>query len=376
MNKAIKYRLYPTESQKVIFAQTFGCCRKIYNLMLTDKLRSYEETGSFGKQTPAMYKKDYPFLKEVDSLALANVQLNLQTAFRNCFDKKRKKRNGFPKYKSAKRSRRSYTTNNQNGTVSIMDNRYVRLPKVGYVKAKIHRRPEEEWKLKSATILQESDGSFYASILFEYEKTVEMVEISDNVIGLDYASNGLYVDDSGNTGTNHKFYRESQKKLIKAQRILSRRIGSNKGEIKSANYMKQLNKVNRIHRHIANQRTDNLHKKSTEIANRYDVVCVEDLDMKNISNKAFGNGKATMDNGYGLFCSMLQYKMAQRGKYFIRVDKWYPSSQLCHKCGKLHPKMKDLRNRIMKCECGLEMSRDQNAAINIRNEGLRILMTA
>ena len=113
MNKAYKYRIYPTKEQQILFAKTFGCCRKVYNLMLSDKIRSYEETKTFGKQTPAMYKKEYPYLKEVDSLALANVQLSLQSAISSCFDKSSKSRNGFPRYKSAKHSRKSYTTNNQ-----------------------------------------------------------------------------------------------------------------------------------------------------------------------------------------------------------------------------------------------------------------------
>ena len=138
--------------------------------MLQDKIRSYTEYASFGMQTPAMYKKDYPYLREVDSLALANVQLNLQRAMKNCFDRSRKKQNGFPKFKSAKRSRKAYTTNNQHGSIAITSNA-VKLPKLGWVKAKIHRRPEQEWKLKSATISQGSDENFYVSILFEYEQT-------------------------------------------------------------------------------------------------------------------------------------------------------------------------------------------------------------
>lgn len=150
--------------------------------------------------------------------------------------------------------------------------------------------------------------------------------IIENAIGLDYASDGLYMDDKGNIGTNHKYYRESCKKLTKAQHKLSRMVGSKKGEPKSNHYIKQLRKINKIHRHIANQRLNNLHKISTEIANQYDVVCVESLDMKAMSNKGFGNGKATMDNGYGMFLSMLEYKLADRGKYLVKVDKWYPSS--------------------------------------------------
>ena len=375
MNKAIKYRLYPTTEQAAMFVKTFGCCRKVYNLMLADKIESYKTTGKFVTVTPAKYKKEYPYLREVDSLALANKQMDLQEAFRNRFRKSRKKKNGFPKFKSAKHSRKSYTTNNQKGTVAVFDHA-VKLPKIGKVKAVIHRQPPTDWVLKSATISQESDGKFYVSVLFEYKETIVIVPVSDNAIGLDYTSDGLYMDDKGNVGSNHKYYCESHKKLAKAQRKLSRMQGSKKNETKSNNYMKQLRTVNKIHRHIANQRLDYLHKKSTEIANQYDVVCVESLNMRSMSNKGFGNGKATMDNGYGLFLNMLEYKFAERGKYFVKVDKWFPSSQICHCCGSIHHEMKDLSIRTMKCNCGLVMSRDQNAAINIKKEGLRILRTA
>lgn len=376
MNKAIKYRLYPSAEQSVMFAKTFGCCRKIWNLMLADKIACYEETKSFGKQTPAMYKKDYPFLKEVDSLALANVQLNLQSAIKNCFDRSRKKQNGFPKFKSAKHSRKSYTTNNQKGTVAIIDDKYIKLPKIGKVKAVIHRQPEADWTVKSVTVSQESDGKYYASILFTFDRIINNIAISDNVLGLDYASDGLYTDSNGNKGTSHKYYKESHRKLAKEQRRLSRKAGSKKNQTKSNNYIKQLHKVNKIHRHITNQRLDNLHKLSTEIANQYDVVCVESLDMKAMSNKGFGNGKATLDNGYGLFLNMLEYKLYDRGKYFIKVDKWFPSSQICNHCGTVHTEMKDLSIRTMRCDCGIVLDRDYNAALNIKKEGKRLLKTA
>ena len=374
MNKAIKYRLYPTTEQKIMFAKTFGCCRKVYNLMLSDKIEGYKATGKFPTVTPAKYKNDYPYLREVDSLALANKQMDLQDAFRNAFSKSRKKKNGFPKFKSAKHSRRSYTTNNQKGTVAIIDEKYIRLPKIGKVKAVIHRIPNNNWIIKSATISQESDGKYYISVLFEFENAINpYVADKANAIGLDYASDGLYVDNNGNVGTNHKYYRESHDKLAKAQRRLSRMQGSKKHEAKSNNYLKQLRKVNKIHRHIANQRLDNLHKISTKIANSYDVVCVESLNMKSMSNKGFGNGKATLDNGYGIFLSMLEYKLSDRNKYLIKVDKWFPSSQICHCCGMIHPEMKNLTIRTMKCDCGLTISRDQNAAINILRKGLCIL---
>ena len=326
-NKAIKYRVYPTTEQSIMFAKTFGCCRKVYNLMLSDKIEGYKATGKFPVVTPAKYKDEYPYLREVDSLALANKQIDLQEAFRNRFSKSRKKKNGFPKYKSAKHSRKTYTTNNQKGTVAIIDDKYIKLPKIGKVKAVIHRIPNVGWVIKSATVSQESDGKYYISVLFEFDSVINpYVADKTNAIGLDYASDGLYVDSNGNVGTNHKYYRESHDKLAKEQRKLSRMQGSKKHEVKSNNYIKQLRKVNKIYRHIANQRLDNLHKISTEIANQYDVVCVESLNMRSMANRGFGNGKATLDNGYGMFLSMLEYKLSDRNKYLVKVDKWFPSS--------------------------------------------------
>ncbi len=188
-NKAIKYREYPTTEQSILFAKTFGCCRKVYNLMLSDKIESYKVNGKFPTVTPAKYKKDYSYLKEVDSLALANKQMDLQAAFRNTFSKSRKKKNGFPKFKSAKHSRKSYTTNNQKGTVAITDNKYIKLPKIGKVKAVIHRIPDSSWIIKSATISQESDDKYYISVLFEFENTANFYEADrTNAIGLDFTS--------------------------------------------------------------------------------------------------------------------------------------------------------------------------------------------
>lgn len=349
MNKAIKYRIYPTKEQAIMFAKTFGCCRKVYNLMLSDKIESYKQTGKFVMTTLAKYKLQYPYLKEVDSLALCNKQLDLQEAFRNCFDKSRKKRNQFPKFKSAKHSRKSYTTNNQHNSVALFENA-IKLPKIGKVKAVIHKKPEDSWLIKSVTISQESDGNYFVSVLFEFDKPVinNLIDIN-NAIGLDYSSANLYIDNNGNVGSDHKYYRESHKRLAKEQRRLSRKIGNKKSEIKSKNYIKQLRKVNKIHRHIANQRLDNLHKLSTEIANQYDIVCVESLNMKFLANKSFGNGKATYDNGYGIFLSMLDYKLSDREKMFVKIDKWYPSSQICSCCGYQNPLVKNLNIRKWDC---------------------------
>lgn len=362
-NKSITYRIYPNTKQQILLNKTFGCCRKVWNLMLAGKISSYQQNGTFGKQTPAMYKEEYPYLKEVDSLALANVQLNLQQALKNCFESKHCR---FPVYKSSKHNRKSYTTNNQKGTIEILD-KGIKLPKVGIIKAKIHRKPMEEWKLKSATVRCNGDDTYEVSVLFEYENVVQKVPADENTtVGLDYKSDGLYMDSDGKMASMPHFYRQSQKTLAKAQRKLKhKKIGSN-------NYKKQQKRIAKIQRHTANQRKDFLHKQSTEIANQYSCICVESLNMKAMSNRGFRNGKATMDNGYGMFLNMLEYKLKDRGKTFVKVDKWYPSSQICHNCGSMHPEMKDLSRRIMKCDCGCIIDRDQNAAINIKAEGLRI----
>ena len=350
-NKAIKYRLYPNDEQKVMFAKTFGCCRFVYNQLLALQKQRYKDgeshlsklkSNEFATRT---LKKDYDFLKEIDKFAVSNAVFHLADAYDRFF----KKQNHFPKFKSKRKSKKSYTTNFTNNNILIGKN-VIKLPKVGMVKAVIHK-------------------------LFEYEQEdiPSVSKSSTNAIGLDYKSDGLYMDSNGNKAGVHKYYRESHKKLAKEQRRLSRKAGSKKNETKSSNYFKQMRKVNRIYRKIANQRLDSLHKKSTEIANQYDIVCVEDLDMKAIGNKGFGNGKATFDNGYGMFLNMLEYKLKERGKYFVKVDKWYPSSQICHCCGSV--KKLDLKDRVYTCDCGYTGDRDHNAAINILTEGLRILQS-
>ena len=363
-HKAIKYRLYPNKAQEELFKKTFGCCRKIWNLMLNARQEEYTLTGKSSQPTPAGFKAEYPFLKEVDSTALVNVQQNMKEAYTAFFER----RSGFPKYKSRHKSRRAYTSNCINGNISIGEN-YIRLPKAGQVKAVIHRLPSDGWNLKKATVSQEPDGKYYVSVIFEYEAK-PAVQLSGASVGLDYKSDGLYVDSNGHTCGSPKYFRKSAAKLARAQRVLSRRQGSRKGETKSASYLKQKEKVDRIYAHIRNQRKDFLHKESAAIAKRYDIVCVEDLNMRSLSNKGFGNGKATMDNGYGMFLEMLNYKLADKGGMLVRINKWYPSSQVCSCCGVINPTVKNLAVRTWICpECGAAHDRDMNAAVNILREG-------
>ena len=366
MNKAYRYRIYPTDLQKQLFLKTFGCCRKIWNLMLGDKKDFWESDHLPLRVTPAMYKDMYPYLREVDSLALANVQIDLDEAYRAFFNGTAR----FPKFKTKKRGRLSYTTNNQNGTVSVSDN-LIKLPKIGNVKAVIHRTAPDGYDLKSATVSMESDGSFFCSVLYEYEpEETPAASDPEKAIGLDYKSASLYVDSNGETADMPHYYRNAQKRLARLQRKLSRKRGASRGEQPSSNYAKQQRKIAKLHHHIADQRKDHLHKLSLSIAKTYDIVCVESLNMRAMANHSFGIGRATLDNGYGQFLKLLEYKLSDRGGTLVKIDKWYPSSQICSCCGARRP-MK-LSERIYVCPaCGAVMDRDTNAAKNILAEGLR-----
>ena len=376
MNKAYVYRLYPTADQKILFAKTFGCCRKIWNLMLGDRIDAYNDYGITLLPTPAWYKSDdrYSYLKEVDSLALANTQLDLQRAYVAAFDQPG---HGFPKFKSKRWSKLSYTTNNQNGTINVTDG-HIRLPKAGMVKAKIHRKAPSYMKLKSATVSYDKCGRYYVSILYEYERAdifsnTHTSDDTEKLLGLDYKSDGLYVDSEGRCADMPHYYRQSQKRLKHLQRGLSRKIGSKKDETPSRNFEKQLARVRKQYRHVADQRRDYLQKRSTALADEYDLIGVEDLSLKGMSSSmGLGLGKATNDNGFGMFIQMLAYKMADRDKLLIKVSKTFPSSQLCQ-CGYKNPITKDLSVRTVVCPvCGRIYDRDVNAAINIRNEAYRI----
>ena len=250
MNKAYKFRLYPNKEQRVLLAKTFGATRFIYNKMLEDKIKHYEETKTTLNNTPAQYKKEFDWLKEVDSLALANAQMNLQSAYRNFF---RDKKVGFPQYKSKHKSARSYTTNCVNGNIKIQDGCLV-LPKLKAVKMKQHRVVPSEYVLKSATISQNPSGQYFASLLYEYEAEVTKKEIKTSV-GLDFSMKELYVASDNTTAEYPRYYRLSLEKLKREQRKLSL---MQKG---SQNRQKQKIKVARLHAKVSNQRKDFLHKK-------------------------------------------------------------------------------------------------------------------
>ena len=248
----------------------------------------------------------------------------------------------------------------------------VKIPCLGWIKSSDKRDWSEDYHICYMTISRETDGRYYVSVTYKTEIADPPVCGYSKVIGLDYKSDGLYADSEGNVADMPHYFRQSQKQLKKLQRQLSKRQGYRKNEKQSNNFRKLLKHIKKLYGHIANQRKDFLQKLSTEIANQWDVVCIEDLDMRAMANKSFGNGKATNDNGYGMFTKVLDYKLKERGKKLIKVDMWYPSSQLCSKCG--HQQKMPLIVRTYQCpECGNVIDRDYNAAINIKNEGLKLL---
>lgn len=362
-NKAYKFRLQPTKSQEVYFMKTFGCVRFIWNKMLHYANSYYKEHGKSNFITPAKFKAEYEWLKEIDSLALANVQINLQKAYKTFFNNQAK----FPKYKSKKDARQSYTTNNQQATNAIrIEDDFIRLPKVGLVKFIQHRQLKQTEKIKTCTISKTASGQYYISITVEGVSQIKPVKPqSEKVLGLDYAMNGFYVNSLGEIANYPRYYRRAETKLHKLSRAVSRKT---KG---SSNRQKARIKLAKWHEKITNMRNDFLHKISYKLATNYDVIVVEDLNMRAMS-QGLNFGKSVADNGWGKFRSYLSYKLIGRGKQLIKIDKWFASSKTCSSCGTINKELQ-LSDRVYNCvnnECNNKLDRDYNAALNIRTAGM------
>lgn len=352
MMKAFKYRIYPNQEQREYFAKTFGSTRFIYNRMLHDKIEHYKLTEQMLKNTPAQYKVEFPWLKEVDSLALANAQLDLEQAYKNFF---RDKSVGFPKFKSKKSNHRSYTTNNQKGTVSI-ENGYIKLPKLkSTVKIKQHR--QFDGLIKSGTISQTSSGKYFASVLVECE--IEKMPKLETKVGIDVGLKMFAVLSNHKEIENPKYLRKSEKRLAKLQRDLSRKLKGSKNRAKARL------KVARLHEKISNQRRDFLHKESFGIVRDNQVIVLEDLKVKNMV-KNHKLAKAISEVSWGTFRQLIEYKAEWYGREVMIAPNNYASSQLCSRCGNQSNQTKDLSCRTYICpECGLEIDRDYNASLNL-----------
>lgn len=372
--KALKMRIYPDDIQKAKIDKTIDSCRFMYNYMLDRNNKAYkrrnEHLSYYTMQNLLPVMKDYlPWLKEADSQALKYACRQVDMAYKNFFAK----RANFPKFKSKKKSKASYTTTKKTSINYFPIEKMVKLPFLGWMKCS-DKRILKDYDFKYATISKVND-KYYVSITYSIEKDIKPITFNENqVVGLDYKSDGLYVDNNGVVANMPHYFRQAQAKLKKEQRKLRLKQEGKKGQKQSNRYKKQSLKVAKLYEHIANQRKDFLQKLSTQLAEEYDAICIEDLNMKAISNKGFGNGKATLDNAWGMFTIMLNYKLEERGKKLIKIDKFYPSSQTCSVCGCINKEVKNLKIRKWECpNCGTIHDRDINAAINIKNEGLKLL---
>ncbi|TCO55500.1 RNA-guided endonuclease TnpB family protein [Caldanaerobacter subterraneus] len=368
MLKAYKYRIYPDKAQKEFFEKTFGCCRFVWNKMLEEKLETLRQGRKIPRITPARYKKGYPFLREVDSLALANVQLEQEKAFRNHF--KNPEHFRMPKFKK-KKDKQSYTTNNQqlkNGNETIrvdFEKGLIYLPKIkSGIKTIFHRR--FEGKIRSATVVKTKAGKYYVSILVDVQDPRNDVKEPKNFIGgidLGLKSFVTIANDTGSLKIEYpKYLIKAEKRFKKSQRQLSRK------EKGSKNWEKARKRLAKEHEYVKNAREDFLHKLSKAIIDENQVVVVESLNVKGLSKTRLS--KRILDSSWSKFLEYLRYKADWYGRRVIEVDKTFPSSRMCSICGYINKELK-LKDRVWECpECRTIHDRDENAARNLRNYGI------
>ena len=370
-NKAIELRLYPSNKQEEYFSKCFGCVRLVYNKQLEKRIAYYNENKVSLKTNYTELLDEYPFLSEVEGQALSQATQDLNKAYNNFFNGiKNKQKIGFPKFKS-KRNKQSYRTCQPPKNCLNLVNRKLKIPKIGYVKYRGNINLPDTYKVKNITISKSPTGKYHASICIEYEHDIPSIELDINKsIGLDYSSHDFYASNFGDSSDYPKFYRLYEDKLAKEQRKLSHMIkGSN-------NYVKQKLKVNKIHEKIANSRKDYLHKLSYKLANEYDYIFVEDLNLK-AQAQTLNLAKSVNDNSFGMFRLLLEYKLKDRAKVFHKINKWSTSTKMCSNCGTIHKEVfgaclsENLKTRKWTCpDCGAHHNRDINAAINIRYNGL------
>lgn len=361
--KGYKFRLCPTALQREYFAKCFGCCRLIWNCMLADKITYYNEYGENLKTLVTDYKTAYPFLKEVDSLALANEVQHLNRAYKNFFENKDF---GFPKFKSKKSSHKSFSTNNQRGTVEFLDKKWLKIPKnknIGLIRC--HQSQPIEGEVKTVTISQVPSGKYFVSC--NVETWYQKFPILNKSIGLDLGIKDLVITSDADKYENPKIIRKYENQLAKLQRQLAHK------QKYSNNYYKAKKKIATLHEKIANIRKDNLHKISSKITNENQVVISENLKVSNMV-KNHHLAKSIEDAGWYELTRQLEYKSNWKGRTYHKINTFYPSSQICSCCGYKNTDVQDLSIRNWVClNCETHHDRDINASVNIQNQGLKEL---
>jgi putative transposase len=374
VEKASVFRIYPNVKQTQQINKTVGCARFVYNYFLDKRIKAYQEDGTrLGHNkcstllTRLKRDKDHLWLQEVDKFALQNSLRDLNTAYNNFFREiaKGNKKQGFPKFKSKHKSKEKYRTNFTNGNICIdLEARQIKLPKLGWIKLRMGKKTKTLGAIINATINKTSAGKYFVSVLHQ----VEIRELPENMnyTGYDLGLNTYAIGSNNDLIENPRYLRQEAKKLVMLQRQLAR---MKKG---SSNYKKQKIKIARQHERVANMRKDFLHQQSTKIVRENQVICLEDLQVKNMV-KNHKLAKSISDAAWGMFRQMLLYKANWYGRTVVIIDKFYPSSKLCHVCGEINP-MLTLSIREWQCpKCKTILDRDQNAAKNILAEGIRLL---
>lgn len=367
---ASKYRIYPTKDQEILIGKTIGCARKVYNLLLEFNKEHYKETkeSKFPEVTFFKNQEEFAYLNEVDSLALANAKLHIQTAFKSflhSIKKARKgKRIGFPKKKSKKISRLAYSTNNVNNSIRIEEingKAFIKIPKIGFVEIVLHRPLGGD--IRSATVVKNNENNYEISVLTEKEITNQNKEYDLNnlkVLGIDMSFHNLAVLSTGEKTNHPKWYRRSEELLGRRQRKMSLKTFGSKNRDKARADLKRLSL------HVANQRKDFLHKLSRRLITEFDVIVLEDINMQTMGRRR-NQGKSVGDMGFGMFRTFLEYKSEIFDKFVYKVDRFFPSSQLCSHCGYQNPLLKDVKIVKWDCPvCAAHHDRDINAANNLK----------
>ena len=375
MLKGYKYRIYPNEEQEILINKTFGCCRFVYNQLLAKKIELYkDEQKSISKTDCNNYcnrelKKEYSWLKEVDKFALTNSIYDLDSAYQNFFRRVKQENDkvGFPKFKSKRNHNYSYKTNFTNNNIKVdFDNNRIQLPKLKWIKCKLHRK--FEGKILFATVSKTPSGKYFVSFNVEVEH--DILPKNSNSLGIDLGIKDLVITSDGEVFENKKLTYRYKKQLAKLQRQFSKK------KVGSSNWNKHRIKVARLHEKIVNIRKNNLNKISSQIIKENQFIFSEDLNIKGMLKNS-RLSKAISDCGWYELTRQLEYKSLWNNRVYMKINKYFPSSQLCNKCGYKNTDTKNLGVRFWECpECGELHDRDKNAVINILKEGLRQIGTS